>query len=521
VSRRAADWWRGAVVYQVYPRSFADSNGDGIGDLLGIVERLDYIASLGVDAIWLNPITPSPDADWGYDVSDYCGVHPDFGTLDDLGRLVREADGRGLALVLDLVPNHTSDRHPWFLDSRSSRSSAHRDWYVWADGRDGGPPNNWVSVFGGRAWTRDEATGQWYLHNFLPEQPDLNWWNEDVRAAFDAILRFWFERGVAGFRIDVAHGIVKDRELRDNPPARPDDPEILRRHGQRPLHNFNQPEVHDVIKRWRRVADAEPGPPILVGETWAPDIESLARFYGNGDDELQLAFNFDLPTSPFDVELRSIAEATEASLPPGCLPAWTMSNHDLARAATRWCDGDDAKIRCALLMLLGLRGTIFLYYGDELGMPQADVPAERRLDEGADRDGARTPMVWSAGDRGGFTRPGVEPWLPPDTSVTPVDEQRGDPGSVLSFTRRLVELRRTSADLRAGSYETVASPDGVWAWKRGERTLVAVNLSDGVPDFRAAGTVALATTGQREGDRANGRLRLAPWEGAILVSDAH
>ena len=266
-------WWRSGVLYQLYPRSFADSNGDGHGDLQGIIEHLDHLAWLGVDGIWLNPINPSPNADWGYDVADYTGVEPDFGDLDVLDRLVAGAGERGIRVILDLVPNHTSDRHPWFIDARSSRTARHRDWYVWADARpDGGPPNNWVSVFGGSAWTWDEPTQQYYLHNFLAEQPDLNWWNDEVREAFDDIVRFWFDRGISGFRIDVAHGIVKDVELRDNPSATPDDDDLARALGQRQEFSMNRPEVHDVLRRWRAIADAYEHDPILLGETWVADI---------------------------------------------------------------------------------------------------------------------------------------------------------------------------------------------------------------------------------------------------------
>jgi alpha-glucosidase len=516
---RPAPWWRGGVIYQVYPRSFVDSDGDGVGDLPGLIERLEYLEWLGVDGVWLNPITRSPNKDWGYDVSDYCDVDPTLGTLDDVDRLIAAARERGIAVILDLVPNHTSDQHQWFLDARSSRDAEHRDWYVWADGRDGGPPNNWISVFGGRAWTYDEPTAQWYLHNFLPEQPDLDWWNEGVRAAFDEILRFWFRRGVAGFRLDVAHGIIKDRELRDNPPATAEDPLPVRERGQRQLYNFNRPEVHEVMQRWRRVADEFPFHPILVGETWTPNAAALARFYGSGEDELHLAFNFDFPLGPFEAgALSAIVAETQLELPPDALPAWTMSNHDLARAATRWCDGDERKVRCALLLVLGLRGTAFLYYGDELGMPQADISPEQRLDPAAGRDGARTPMPWRRGDGGGFTSPGVRPWLPVHTDVATVEEQRGDPDSVLELTRSLIRLRRESDDLRLGAYEPLASPFGVWAWQRGKQTLVAANVSDADADLDGVnGTIVLATARQRAGDRVSGSLRLGAWEGAIVA----
>src|ERR671934_219119 len=276
-------WWRHGVIYQVYPRSFQDSDGDGVGDLRGLISRLDYLRWLGIDAIWLTPITVSPDKDMGYDVSDYCEVQPAFGDLGTVDELIREAGSRDIKVVLDIVPNHSSDQHPWFIDSRSSRSARRRDWYIWADPKpDGSPPNNWLSIFGGPAWTFDKKTGQYYLHNFLPEQPDLNWWNAEVRDAFDVIYRFWFDHGVAGFRIDVAHGIVKDRELRDNPVATEADPPQVRAHGQRMIYNFERPEAHEVLRRWRTLANSYDPPRILLGETYVLDIRTMGRFYGTG-----------------------------------------------------------------------------------------------------------------------------------------------------------------------------------------------------------------------------------------------
>ena len=299
------NWWRSGVLYQLYPRSFADANGDGHGDLEGVIAHLDHLAWLGIDAIWLNPIHPSPNADWGYDVADYLDVHPDFGDLATLDRLIARAADHDIRVVLDLVPNHTSDRHPWFEDARTSRTAEHRDWYVWADAQpDGSPPNNWVSVFGGAAWTWDETTQQYYLHNFLAEQPDLNWWNEEVRSAFDDILRFWFDRGIAGFRIDVAHGIVKDVDLRDNPLAVEGDDALTRSLGQRQEFNMNRPEVHDVIRRWRAIADRYDQEPILVGETWVADLTRLMRFYGDGTDELHLALNVPFVFAELGDEMR-------------------------------------------------------------------------------------------------------------------------------------------------------------------------------------------------------------------------
>jgi alpha-glucosidase len=505
-------WWRGGVLYQIYVRSFADSDGDGVGDLGGIRSKLDYLEWLGVEGLWLSPVTVSPDDDFGYDVADYCDVQPAFGGLEELDRLVAEAGARGIRVLLDIVPNHTSDRHPWFVDARASRDSPRRSWYVWADPKaNGALPNNWVSAFGGPAWTLDERTRQYYLHHFLPSQPDLDWWAEEVREEFDRILRFWFERGIAGFRIDVAHGLVKDRELRDNPPDEPW------------ANNMDRPEVHEVYRRWRRIADSYEPPRIFVGETWVFDAEKLAAYYGRNGDELHLAFNFPFVFAPLSTDLRGIVEATEAAVPRDGWPVWTLSNHDVVRFPTRWCDGDERKVRAALLVLLGLRGTPVLYYGDELGMPETDLPHDERVDPAGartppGRDGARTPMHWDAEPGAGFTAPGVRPWLPLGAQgERNVAAQRGDPSSTLAFVRDALALRRAEPDLWQGGYRSLAAPDGVWAWRRGEGTLVAVNLSDeGAVVEGADGRVRLATRREREGEDVAGRLRLDAWEGVVL-----
>jgi alpha-glucosidase len=507
-------WWRDGLLYQVYPRSFADSNGDGVGDLRGITARLEYLDWLGVDGLWLNPTFPSPNADWGFDVSDYRGVHPELGTLEDLDELVARAGERGIRVLLDLVPNHTSDEHPWFRERR--------EFYVWREGRDGEPPNNWKSLFGGPAWTRDEASGEWYLHNFDPKQPDLDWWNEEVRAEFDDILRYWLDRGIAGFRIDVAHGIVKDRELRDNPEATEEDEEHYRQLGQRPVFSMNRPEVHDVLRRWRKVSDPYAG--VLVGETYVHDVETLARFYGDGVDELHLAFNFVFLLAEFDVEtLAPIVAETEALLPERAWPVWTLGNHDLTRYPTRWAGGDPGLARCALMLLLTLRGTPVLYYGDELAMPQTEIPPERVVDPDAardpasGRDGARTPMPWSAEPGAGFTSPEAEPWLPfGGLAEVNVTIQRSDPGSALNLTRDLVGLRRAQDDLRPGAYAEVAAEGGLWAYRRGEGFLVALNLGAEAASVPADGTIAIGTHRRRDGEAITGSLLLAPGEGAVL-----
>jgi alpha-glucosidase len=523
---RNDSWWRTGVFYQIYPRSFADSNADGVGDLPGVIEHLDHLEWLGVDGVWLSPVTRSPNADWGYDVSDFYAIEPDLGTLEDVDRLIAEAGKRGIRVLMDLVPNHTSDQHPWFLDSRSSRSAVKRDWYVWADPKpDGSPPNNWVSSFGGPAWTPDPVTGQSYLHNHLSEQPDLNWWNEEVRAAFDEIIQFWCARGVAGFRIDVCNVIIKDAELRDNPVATEDDDFEAQLFGQRSVYNTNRPEVHDVIRRWRTLVDGYDEPRILLGETPVA-VDELGAYYGSGRDELHLAFNFPFISASFEpAALETVVEQTEASLPFEAWPVWTGSNHDMFRFPTRWAGDDSRKVRLALLMLLNLRGTPVLYQGDEIGLGNTKLTQEDMRDplgvrywpyyEG--RDAGRTPMPWNDAPGAGFTEPGVRPWLPlGDVMACNVESQRSDPTSVLALARRLIALRRQEADLRAGSYRSLSAPEGVWAWSRGDRHFVVLNMSEGpavVPGL--SGTLLVNTEGARFDEPVAGTLELGPWEGVI------
>ena len=523
-------WWRDGVLYQVYPRSFADANGDGIGDLQGLIRHLDHLEWLGVDGLWLSPITPSPNADWGYDVSEFCAVDPTLGTLEDLEHLVAVAGQRGIRILLDFVPNHTSDQHPWFLDSASSLSADKRQWYVWADPKpDGSPPNNWVSSFGGPAWTLDPTTGQFFLHNHLEQQPDLNWWNHDVRDAFDKILRFWLHRGIAGFRIDVCNIIIKDAYLRDNPPATEDDDFEAQMFGQRAVYNANRPEVHEVIRRWRALTESYSEPRVLIGETPVP-VDDLASYYGS-NDELHLAFNFAFISAPFEASaLRAVVEATEAILPSGAWPAWTGSNHDMFRFPTRWAGDDPQRTRVALLMLLCLRGTPVLYQGDEIGMGDVTLAQEDLRDPlgvsywpyYAGRDAGRTPMQWSRGPGGGFTRAGVRPWLPlGDTEANNVESQRSDPNSLLNLTRDLIALRKKMADLRRGTYRTLDTPDGVWAWSRGEGTVVGLNFTDGTIHLPGVdGAVRLSTDRRRDGEKISGDLRIEAWEGLVAVRAA-
>ena len=525
------DWWREGVIYQVYPASFQDSNGDGVGDLRGVIARLEYLRWLGIDGIWLNPITVSPDADMGYDVADYCDVQPRFGDLAAIDDLIREAGRHDIKVVLDVVPNHSSDQHPWFVDSRSARHAAHRDWYVWADPKaDGSPPNNWLSVFGGPAWTLDERTGQYYLHNFLSQQPDLNWWNPQVRDAFDDIYRFWFDRGVAGFRIDVAHGIVKDRELRDNPVATAADPPHVRAHGQRMVYNMERPEGHEVLRRWRALANAYTPERVLLGETYVLDVRSMGLFYGKGD-ELHLAFNFSYVHAPFQADaLAAVVDESEEVMGKTNWPVWTVSNHDVSRVMTRWAKGDQRKLRCAMLSLLTLRGTPVLYYGDEIGMPDTPIARDdlrdpvgiRHWPEPRGRDPERTPMQWDDRPGAGFTSGGARPWLPlGDARVINVASQRSEPASMLQFVRDLIALRRTEPDLTSGSYRRVAAPPACWAYRRGKGTVVALNLSDQPRNFPGLSAAVRFSTGRGPvEDRSEHELRLDPWEGVICSSES-
>jgi alpha-glucosidase len=466
-------WWERAVFYQVYPRSFQDTNGDGIGDLEGVRRRLDHLQWLGVDAIWLTPITKSPDDDCGYDVSDFRDVHPELGTLADADRLVADAGARGIRVLFDLVPNHTSDRHPWFTDP------AHEDWFVWSDS-----PNNWLSVFGGSAWELDPRRGRYYLHQYLPSQPDLNWWNPEVRAEFEEILRFWFDRGVAGFRVDCANRVVKDRELRDNPPVTPDMHPAAQRLGQKPLYTTDRPEVHEIYRSWRRLCREYSPERVLVAETWFFDVHRLAVYYGQ-DDQMQLNFNFLLTHSEFDLDvLRGVVESSEAALPRSAQPCWALSNHDVSRFTTRWCGGDERKARVAMTMLLTLRGTPFLYQGDELALADQPVPPDRLQDpldrrlpgQGRGRDPERTPMPWSDARGAGFTAPDVEPWLPIGSGWRSAEAQWADPGSFLNFTRDLIAQRRSNPDLTGRSYQPLDSPPGTWRYRRGERTVVTLDF---------------------------------------------
>jgi len=507
---RPSHWWQTGVVYQVYPRSFGDSDGDGVGDLEGIRRHLDYLEWLGVDAVWISPFYRSPMKDFGYDVADYTDVDPLFGNLATFDRLLADAHARGLRVIVDYVPNHTSDQHAWFTDSRSSRTSPRRDWYVWRDPKpDGSPPNNWISVFGGSAWAWDEASGQFYLHSFLAEQPDLDWRNPEVKAAMFDVLRFWLDRGVDGFRIDVAQFVAKDPLLRDNPPN--PHPERMAHMGdwsqQLHLYDHGHPDVHEIYREFRALLDSYPGDRVSIGELHHEQFDVWAGFYGQNLDEIHVPFNFHLLFSPWDAtEVRCIVDAVEAALPAGAWPNWVLGNHDQRRLASRIGEG---QARVAMLLLLTLRGTPTIYYGDELGLPNAEIRPDQVRDPwglvepGQGRDPGRSPMPWDGSPNGAFTAPDVDPWLPlaPGHETTNVALQREDPASLLSMTRRLLELRRGHPALAEGVHRSVdGTGDGTFCFVR------SLDGADGAPAL----LVALNLTGEPR------RVELDPGTGRVI-----
>jgi alpha-glucosidase len=494
-------WWRSAVVYQIYPRSFADSNGDGIGDLGGVRAHLDHLVWLGVDALWLSPFYRSPMADYGYDVSDYCDVDPLFGTLDDFDALVAEAHERGLKVVVDWVPNHSSDQHPWFVESRSSRDNPKADWYIWRDpAPDGGVPNNWIRSWSDQsAWTFDETRGQYYLHCFLPEQPDLNWANPQVEAAMQDTLRFWLDRGVDGFRMDVIHLIGKD-------PALPDDPEDLAALSHVPLNH--RPETHALLRGLRRLLDSYDGDRMSVGEVYLLDTADVATYYGD-HDELHLNFNFPPLFTAWDAGkwAKQIARAEAELNAIEAWPTWVLSNHDNRRHATRY-GGREDRSRAAAVLLLTLRGTPFLYAGEELGLEDAVIPPDRVVDPGG-RDGCRGPIPWDPTPEHGWGTD--DPWLPwpPDPDLRNAQVQVQDPASIAHLYRRLLGARRGSPALRLGSYEPLEAPEGILAFRRAagdDVRTVLINFTDAPVEVPVAGTVEVATTGAHEGAAFAGRL---------------
>jgi alpha-glucosidase len=527
-------WWQTGTIYQIYPRSFQDSNGDGVGDLRGIARRLPYIATLGVDAVWLSPIFASPMADFGYDICDYTAIDPLFGTMEDFDALLAEAHGHGLKLLLDLVPNHTSDEHPWFKESRSSRDNPKRNWYLWRDlGPDGGPPNNWLSEFGGTAWEFDAHTGQYYYHAFLNRQPDLNWRNPEVRHAMHEVMRFWLRKGVDGFRVDVIFHLIKDDQFRDNPPnpnyrdGRPPHERVV------PLYTTDLPEVHDVITGFRRVIDEFPER-LLIGEIYLP-IEKLVAYYGRDLEGTHLPFNFTLLDAQWRARpLEKLIDDYEAALPKGGWPNWVLGNHDRPRIASRV---GREQARVAAMLLLTVRGTPTVYYGDELGLPHVPIPPDRVQDPfeknvpgiGVGRDGARTPMQWDTTPNAGFSS--AEPWLPlaHDWHSENVENQTRDATSFYNLYRRLIACRRASCALSEGAYRPVVARGELLLYVRecpDERVLVALNLGDEAISVAfpggLRGRVLVSCLGDRDGEEISGSIDLRDNDGLVieLAADA-
>jgi alpha-glucosidase len=478
-------WWQHGVIYQIYPRSFQDSNGDGIGDLPGIIRRLDHVVSLGIDAIWLSPIYPSPMADFGYDVTDYCNVARVFGNLADFDRLVAEAHRRGLRLILDFVPNHTSNEHPWFIESRSSRANPKRDWYVWRDaGPEGALPNNWLSRFGGPAWEWDGRTNQYYYHSFLKEQPDVNWRNPTVKQAMYDVLRFWLDRGVDGFRVDVLWLLIKDDQFRDNPVNPGYAPGESSHRRLLPLYTANRPEVHAIVAEMRSVTDTYPDR-VLIGEIYLP-IEQLVTYYGHDLKGAHLPFNFQLLQTAWNAaSIAQIIQEYEAALPHGAWPNWVLGNHDKERIASKI---GSAQARVAAMLLLTLRGTPTIYYGEEIGMKDVPItpeqvqdPAERNEPGlGLGRDPERTPMPWDGSHLAGFTS--GQPWLPlgADHVRVNVEGLRESGQSILNLYRRLIDLRRDKPVLTHGSIDAVTVQGNTLRYERrqgNQRLVIALNLA--------------------------------------------
>ena len=518
MARTATDpalrWWRGATIYQVYPRSFADSNGDGVGDLPGITARLDHVAALGADAVWLSPFFTSPMRDFGYDVADYCGVDPIFGTLADFDALVDRAHALGLKLIVDQVYSHSSDQHRWFQQSRSGRDGPLADWYVWADARaDGSPPNNWQSVFGGPSWTWDARRGQYYLHNFLPQQPDLNVHNPQVQEALLGVARFWLDRGVDGFRIDAINFAMHDPQLRDNPPAPPGGKRTRPFDFQMHIYNQSHPDITGFLERLRQVTDSY-GDRFTLAEVGGEQALAEMHQFTAGDRRLNSAYGFDfLYADRLTPQL--VARVAEQWPADAGWPTWAFENHDAPRAISRWVgEGHrDRFARMKMLLLCCLRGSITLWQGEELGLTQVDVPFDRLQDPEAianwpqtlGRDGARTPMPWrSDAPNLGFTT--GEPWLPhgADHATLAVDRQLADPGSMLAFTRSCLALRRARPALRIGAMDIVEAGDRLLRFQRREgeqRLLCSFNLSDADLARPAAGGRLLASAGDVSGDR--------------------
>ena len=534
-------WWQTGIIYQIYPRSFQDGNADGVGDLNGIISRLDYLKSLDIGAIWISPIFPSPMHDFGYDVADYCDIHPTFGTLADFDRLLAEAHARDLKVILDLVPNHTSDEHAWFVESRGSRDNPKRDYYLWRDPAPGdGPPetrlpNNWQTHFGENAWTYDAHTGQFYMHQFHRAQPELNYRHPDVLPAMLDNMRFWLDRGVDGFRVDVIWLMLKDEQFRDEPPNPHAAPDARPFDQISHVYTAGVEGIHDIIKQMRAVLD-EYDERMMVGEIYLP-VEQLVTYYGDGD-ECHMPFNFQLINLPWDARvIGDYIREYEGALPPGGWPNWVLGNHDQHRIASRV---GQTQARVAQMLLLTLRGTPTCYYGDEIGMENVPIPLAQCQDPAAlqqpelfeifGRDPERTPMQWDDSPNAGFTAPGVTPWLPlaDDYRQRNVAAQDGDPASILNFYRALAALRRSEPALNRGEYEEVelGVPDVLayrrtWAGSDGFWVVLNFGQEAAILDLQPIGSpvtmnLALSTDASRD-DTPSGRyFTLAGNEGAIF-----
>ena len=527
-------WWQSGIIYQIYPRSFQDSNGDGIGDLNGIRSRLDYIQSLGVQAVWLSPIYPSPMHDFGYDVADYQAIHPIFGSMGDFDNLLHEIHARDLKLILDLVPNHTSDEHAWFVESRSSRDNPKRDWYIWRDpAPDGGPPNNWLSFFGGPAWTLDESTGQYYLHQFVSQQPELNYRHPQVLPAMLDNMRFWLDKGVDGFRVDVIWLMLKDALLRDEP-ADPDW-DGVNPHG-RLHHIYTQgvPGIHDLVRQMRAVLDSY-NERMMVGEIYLP-YPDLMTYYGRDLDECHMPFNFHLIDTPWEAQtICRLVASYEAALPPGAWPNWVLGNHDRHRLATRI---GIEQARVAAMLLLTLRGSPTIYYGEEIGMENVPIPPAFVQDPPAvnqpeiahlvGRDPVRTPMPWDASPNAGFAAEGVQTWLPvaEDYQQRNVAEQNQDPTSMLNLYRKLAAVRTAEPALHVGDFAALETPEpAIFAYQRraaiGDSFLIVLNFgrANHIVNLGETGSQAkieVATDMIRKGLVDLKRLEVGPNEGILL-----
>jgi alpha-glucosidase len=526
-------WWQTGVIYQIYPRSFQDTDANGIGDLAGIIQRLDHLVALGVDAVWLSPIFPSPMADFGYDISNYTNIDALFGTLEQFDALSAEIKRRGLKLLLDYVPNHTSIEHPWFEEARASRDNLKRDWYLWHDPVAGGPPNNWLSNFGGSAWEWDAPTLQYYYHSFLKEQPDLNWRNPEVIAAMHEVLSFWLSRGVDGFRIDVLWLLIKDDQWRNNPANPSYESGAPLFDSQLPLYTSDRPEVQGVVAGLRNVAD-EFDDRVLIGEIYLPQ-DRLMKYYGARLDGVQLPFNFQLLLCAWNArEIEALVNSYESQLPPGGWPNWVLGNHDRPRVATRV---GKAQSRIAAMLLLTLRGTPTMYYGDELGMQNVAIAADRVQDpleknvpgKGLGRDPCRTPMQWDDSTFAGFST--VEPWLPlaQDHAFTNVRQETEGAGSMLSLYRGLLDLRRKHSALNQGSYQSLPAEGNLLLYVRqspAECLVIALNLGSTATKFSWPSAFSLPATGSarvllsssptRTSTLPAGPVELGPDEGVIL-----